>query len=38
MPLNAFYDADGKLIDVGRGALLEGRLAETLENTFGITY
>jgi cytochrome c biogenesis protein CcmG, thiol:disulfide interchange protein DsbE len=38
MPLNAFYDADGKLIDVGRGALLGGRLAETLRKIYGVTY
>jgi cytochrome c biogenesis protein CcmG/thiol:disulfide interchange protein DsbE len=38
MPLNAFYDAHGKLIDVGRGALLGNRLAETLGRIYGVTY
>ncbi|MGH8975546.1 MAG: TlpA disulfide reductase family protein [Acidimicrobiia bacterium] len=38
MPLNAFYDAQGRLIDVGRGALLEGRLAERLNHFYGVTY
>ena len=38
MPLNAFYDAEGTLLDVGRGALLGGKLAETLERIYGVTY
>ncbi|MGH8990092.1 MAG: TlpA family protein disulfide reductase [Acidimicrobiia bacterium] len=38
MPINAFYDADGTLLDVGRGALLGNRLAEVLERTYGVTY
>jgi thiol-disulfide isomerase/thioredoxin len=38
MPLNAFYDADGKLIDVGRGALLGTKLADSLQRIYGVTY
>ena len=38
MPLNAFYDADGTLLEVGRGALLEGKLAAALQRIYGVTY
>jgi hypothetical protein len=38
MPINAFYDASGTLLDVGRGALLEGKLATSLERLYGVTY
>jgi cytochrome c biogenesis protein CcmG/thiol:disulfide interchange protein DsbE len=38
MPINAFYDASGTLLDVGRGALLEGKLATSLEQLYGVTY
>jgi cytochrome c biogenesis protein CcmG/thiol:disulfide interchange protein DsbE len=38
MPLNAFYDAEGTLLDVGRGALLEGKLAASLERMYGVRY
>ena len=38
MPLNAFYDADGTLLEVGRGALLEGKLAASLKRLYGVTY
>ncbi len=38
MPLNAFYDAEGTLLDVGRGALLGGKLAASLERLYGVTY
>ena len=38
MPLNAFYDAEGNLVDVGRGALLGNKLAATLERLYGVTY
>jgi cytochrome c biogenesis protein CcmG/thiol:disulfide interchange protein DsbE len=38
MPLNAFYDADGKLLGVGRGALLGDKLVERLNHFFGVTY
>ena len=38
MPLNAFYDAKGTLLEVGRGALLEGKLATVLERIYGVTY
>jgi cytochrome c biogenesis protein CcmG/thiol:disulfide interchange protein DsbE len=36
MPLNAFYDADGNLLDTGRGALLEGKLPEVLKRLYGV--
>jgi thiol-disulfide isomerase/thioredoxin len=35
MPLNAFYDAEGNLIEVVRGALLEDRLSGKLRQHFG---
>jgi cytochrome c biogenesis protein CcmG/thiol:disulfide interchange protein DsbE len=38
MPLNAFYDAEGTLLEVGRGALLEGKLAASLKRLYGVTY
>jgi thiol-disulfide isomerase/thioredoxin len=38
MPLNAFYDAQGALLEVGRGALLEGKLAAILERLYGVRY
>jgi hypothetical protein len=38
MPLNAFYNADGTLLDVGHGALLEGKLAASLEKMYGVRY
>ena len=38
MPLNAFYDADGTLLEVGQGALLEGKLATVLERIYGVRY
>ncbi|HEY3238396.1 MAG TPA: TlpA disulfide reductase family protein [Acidimicrobiia bacterium] len=38
MPLNAFYDARGKLLEVGHGALLEGKLATVLERIYGVAY
>jgi len=38
MPLNAFYDASGTLLEVGRGALLEGKLATVLERIYGVRY
>ncbi len=38
MPLNAFYDAQGALLEVGRGALLEGKLAAVLERLYGVRY
>lgn len=38
MPINAFYDAEGTLLDVGRGALLGDKLANSLRNMYGVTY
>jgi cytochrome c biogenesis protein CcmG, thiol:disulfide interchange protein DsbE len=38
MPVNAFYDADGTLLDVGRGALLKGKLAASLARMYGVQY
>ncbi|MGH9039194.1 MAG: TlpA disulfide reductase family protein [Acidimicrobiia bacterium] len=38
MPINAFYDANGTLLDVGRGALLGNKLANSLHNMYGVTY
>ena len=38
MPLNAFYDARGEVLEVGRGALLGNKLAATLERIYGVTY
>jgi cytochrome c biogenesis protein CcmG/thiol:disulfide interchange protein DsbE len=38
MPINAFYDAEGNLLDVGRGALLGDKLANSLRNLYGVTY
>jgi thiol-disulfide isomerase/thioredoxin len=38
MPLNAFYDARGMLLEVGQGALLEGKLATILERIYGVRY
>ena len=37
MPLNAFYDSDGHLLEVRLGALLEDRLAEQLRRFYGVT-
>lgn len=37
MPLTAFYDADGKLLSVQRGALLGDSLSRVLEELYGIT-
>ncbi len=36
MPINAFYDSDGKLMEVSRGALLETKLASTLRRLYGV--
>jgi cytochrome c biogenesis protein CcmG, thiol:disulfide interchange protein DsbE len=36
MPLNAFYDAQGHLLEVTRGALLEDKLADQLQRHYGI--
>ena len=38
MPLNAFYDADGRLLDVTRGALVDNRLREEVQRIFGVTF
>lgn len=38
MPLNAFYDADGTLLEVGRGALLGDKLSASLRRLYGVTY
>jgi thiol-disulfide isomerase/thioredoxin len=36
MPITAFYDADGKLVDVAFGALLGGALDDHLQELYGI--
>ena len=36
MPINAFYDAKGRLLEVSRGALLEEKLADHLQRDYGI--
>jgi cytochrome c biogenesis protein CcmG, thiol:disulfide interchange protein DsbE len=36
MPVNAFYDAKGRLLEVVRGALLEEKLADHLQRDYGI--
>lgn len=38
MPLSAFYDAGGNLLDVARGELEEDELARSVEDHFGLTY
>ena len=35
MPLNAFYDSDGNLLEVSRGALLEEKLGALLQRLYG---
>jgi thiol-disulfide isomerase/thioredoxin len=36
MPITAFYDADGNLVDVAFGALLGGALDDRLETLYGV--
>jgi len=36
MPITAFYDADGNLVDVAFGALLGGALDDRLEELYGV--
>jgi thiol-disulfide isomerase/thioredoxin len=36
MPITAFYDADGKLVDVAFGALLGGALDDRLDAFYGV--
>jgi hypothetical protein len=36
MPITAFYDADGKLVDTAFGALLGGALDDRLEELYGV--
>jgi len=36
MPLTAFYDATGHLVDVNRGALPETALSKRLQQLFGV--
>ncbi|MGD9792060.1 MAG: TlpA family protein disulfide reductase [Acidimicrobiia bacterium] len=38
MPMTAFYDADGKLIDVARGALVGDSLKGAIAQVYGVTY
>jgi cytochrome c biogenesis protein CcmG, thiol:disulfide interchange protein DsbE len=38
MPLNAFYDSDGRLLEVRLGALVENKLAVQLERFYGVTF
>ncbi len=38
MPLNAFYDSDGRLLEVRLGALVENKLAAQLERFYGVTF
>jgi thiol-disulfide isomerase/thioredoxin len=38
MPLTAFYDSDGHVIQVARGALVGNSLREALERLYGVTY
>jgi hypothetical protein len=37
MPLNAFYDSDGRLLEVRLGALLDDKLAAQLRRFYGVT-
>jgi cytochrome c biogenesis protein CcmG, thiol:disulfide interchange protein DsbE len=37
MPLNAFYDSDGRLLEVRLGALMEDKLATQLQRFYGVT-
>jgi peroxiredoxin len=37
MPITAFYDATGHLVDVNRGALPEAALRQRIQQLFGIT-
>jgi cytochrome c biogenesis protein CcmG/thiol:disulfide interchange protein DsbE len=37
MPLNAFYDSDGHLLEVRLGALLDDKLAAQLQRFYGVT-
>lgn len=37
MPVTAFYDATGRLVEVSQGALTEDRLRAELQRLFGIT-
>src|SRR6266536_214001 len=37
MPITAFYDATGRLVDVNRGALPETALRQMIQHLFGIT-
>jgi thiol-disulfide isomerase/thioredoxin len=37
MPITAFYDATGRLVDVNRGALPETALRQRIQQLFGIT-
>lgn len=36
MPITAFYDAQGRLIDVANGALLEPQLRAALQQLYGV--
>jgi cytochrome c biogenesis protein CcmG/thiol:disulfide interchange protein DsbE len=36
MPITAFYDADGKLLEVGTGALPESSLRDKLHKLYGV--
>jgi thiol-disulfide isomerase/thioredoxin len=38
MPLTAFFDADGQLMEVARGALIGDTLRRVLEQLYGVTY
>ena len=37
MPLTAFYDGEGTLVDVHRGVLIEAQLRERVAQLFGVT-
>ena len=37
MPITAFYDAGGRLVDMNRGALPKAALSAELQELFGIT-
>lgn len=37
MPITAFYDPGGRLVDVWNGVLVGGQLQERLHTLFGIT-
>jgi hypothetical protein len=37
MPVNAFYDAEGKLLYVAPGQLTPDKLREQLQKFFGVT-